>query len=162
MILSIVSSVFFFVILIAGELKYCWQLSKKEKLLKTHKKTMSREDFDHRIAKGEKLVLLDDLVLNVDKFAKEHPGGRFLITHNIGRDISKFYYGGYSLEDNLGASPAKGYIHSNFAHRIVKDLTIARFLDEEEVATTRCFVREDLCRVINSTTKTIVFENIKG
>ena len=92
---------------------------------------MSREDFDHRIAKGEKLVLLDDLVLNVEAFAKEHPGGKFLITHNIGRDISKFYYGGYSLEDNLGANPAKGYIHSNFAHLIVKDLTIARFLEED-------------------------------
>ena len=123
---------------------------------------MLREEFDQRIAKGEKLVLLDDLVLNVEAFAKEHPGGRFLITHNIGRDISKFYYGGYSLEDNLRASPAKGHIHTIFADRIVKDLAISRFMDEEDVATTRCLIREDLCRDVNSTTKTIVFENIKG
>ena len=130
-ILAIVSTILFFIFLIAGELRYCWKLSKNEKLLETHHKTMSREEFDDRITKGEMLVLLDDLVLNVEAFAKEHPGGRFLITHNIGRDISKFYYGGYSLEDNLGGPPAKGYIHSNFSHRIVKDLTIARFLDEE-------------------------------
>ena len=123
--------VIFFLVLIIGELKYCWRLSKKEGLSGSHKKMMTREDFDHRVAKGEQLLLLDDLVLNVEAFAKEHPGGKFLITHNIGRDISKFYYGGYSLEDNLGGSPAKGYVHSNFAHRIVKDLTIARFLDEE-------------------------------
>ena len=130
-ILAIIAGFFFFVLLIPAELAYWWKLSKKEGLLETHAKTMSREEFDHRTAKGEKLVLLDDLVLNVEAFAKEHPGGKFLITHNIGRDISKFYYGGYSLEDNLGASPAKGYIHSNFAHRIVKDLTIARFLEKE-------------------------------
>ena len=44
---------------------------------------------------GQKLVILDDLVLNFSNY--EHPGGDYLLEHNIGRDISKFFYGGYSL-----------------------------------------------------------------
>ena len=90
---------------------------------------MSREEFDSCIDNGQKLVLLDDLVLDVDKFIAEHPGGRFFITHNIGRDISKYYYGGYAVEgNNSGSPPAKGHTHSSYADRIVKELTIARYL----------------------------------
>ena len=40
---------------------------------------MSREEFDSCIDNGQKLVLLDDLILDVDKFIGEHPGGRFFI-----------------------------------------------------------------------------------
>lgn len=50
-----------------------------------------------------------------------------MLTHNIGRDISKFFHGGYSLEDNLGAKPARGYKHSTFARRIVNDLAVAYY-----------------------------------
>jgi cytochrome b involved in lipid metabolism len=32
---------------------------------------------------------------------ENHPGGKFVIEHNIGRDVSKFFYGGYSLDGNL-------------------------------------------------------------
>ena len=105
---------------------------------------MSRDEFDSCIANGQRLVLLDDLILDVDKFIGEHPGGKFFITHNIGRDISKYYYGGYALEGNIGGKPAKGHTHSTYADRIVKELTIARYLDSRQVATTRCRVREDL------------------
>jgi len=57
-------------------------------------------------------MILDNLVLNVSEFLNEHPGGRFVIRKNIGRDISKFYYGGYCLEGNLGKKPAQGWAHS--------------------------------------------------
>ena len=52
-----------------------------------------------------------------------------MITHNIGRDISKFYYGGYSLEENYSELPAHAHTHSTYADLIVKDLAIARFAD---------------------------------
>ena len=68
---------------------------------------MTEQQFNQQITNGRKLVILDDLVLDVIKFADEHPGGKFLLTHNTGRDISKFFFGGYSLEDNLrGPKPA--------------------------------------------------------
>jgi cytochrome b involved in lipid metabolism len=41
-------------------------------------------------------VILDDLVLNVGDYITSHPGGPFLIRECIGRDISKYFYGGYS------------------------------------------------------------------
>lgn len=49
------------------------------------------------ITRGDKLVILDDMVLDVRNFHWEHPGGQFLIDFHIGRDISKYFYGGYIL-----------------------------------------------------------------
>ena len=56
------------------------------------------------------MVILDDFVLDVSKFMSEHPGGKFSISHNIGRDISKFFYGGYTLENTNGLRP---HVHAN-------------------------------------------------
>ena len=72
------------------------------------------------------LVLLDDLVLDVKSFIGSHPGGKFFLKHNIGKDISKFFYGGYSMEGNLGKKPASGHAHSNYARKIVNDLAIGK------------------------------------
>jgi len=65
------------------------------------------------------------MVLDVKDFINHHPGGRFVLTHNIGRDISKFFYGGYSLEGNSGADPKPGYNHSNYSRMIVNKIIVA-------------------------------------
>ena len=119
---------------------------------------MTSLDFQQALTNGRKLVILDEIVLDVSKFIDQHPGGRFVLSHNIGRDISKFFHGGYSLEDNMGASPASGYAHSTFARMIVNDLAIARYQPKTIAAATECVVRQDLCENVNATTKTIVFE----
>jgi cytochrome b involved in lipid metabolism len=62
------------------------------------------------------------MVLDVSKFAINHPGGRFLIHHNIGRDVSKFFYGGYILENDS----MKPHRHSNIARKIVNTLVIGK------------------------------------
>lgn len=72
-------------------------------------------------------------MLDVANYISWHPGGKFLLTHNIGRDISKFFHGGYSLEGNLGPVPAAGYAHSNVARQVVNKLIIAQFQKEIEV-----------------------------
>lgn len=69
-------------------------------------------------------MILDNLVLDVGAFINEHPGGRFVIKHNIGTDISKFFFGGYSLEGNLNGV-SQGHNHSSYARRIVNSLAIA-------------------------------------
>jgi cytochrome b involved in lipid metabolism len=56
---------------------------------------MNLDDFKMKISNGEKLVILDDMVLDVSKYMVNHPGGKFVIEYNIGKDISKFFYGGY-------------------------------------------------------------------
>mmetsp|Transcript_18509 Transcript_18509/g.13305 ORF Transcript_18509/g.13305 Transcript_18509/m.13305 type:complete len:84 (+) Transcript_18509:1118-1369(+) len=83
---------------------------------------MTTQEFDDAIKTGSKLVILDDMILNVGDFINHHPGGRFVLTHNIGRDISKFFYGGYNLEGNTGSKPGQGHIHSNYARMIVNKL----------------------------------------
>lgn len=77
---------------------------------------MSVEDFQSRIAKGDKLVLLDDMVLDMGPYIDKHPGGRFAMQANIGRDVSKYFYGGYALEN---INPVKPHKHSNDARRLV-------------------------------------------
>ena len=61
------------------------------------------------------------MVLEVSRFLDEHPGGRFSLEHNIGQDISKFFYGGYSLENE---SKVEAHAHSNDARLIVNQLVV--------------------------------------
>lgn len=91
------------------------------------------------------------MVLDVSNFKNHHPGGKFLIQHNIGRDISKFFYGGYSLENFDGNS--HNFKHPNFARHIVNDLIIARLENPSPKFLATIENRESL----NSTTSTIFF-----
>jgi cytochrome b involved in lipid metabolism len=40
---------------------------------------MTHDEFKARVEKGEKLVILDNLVLDVKGYSNHHPGGKFLI-----------------------------------------------------------------------------------
>lgn len=63
------------------------------------------------------------MVLDIETYMAEHPGGQFSIEHNIGRDISKFFYGGYSLEIQ---DKVNEHRHSNDARKIVNSIAIGR------------------------------------
>jgi stearoyl-CoA desaturase (delta-9 desaturase) len=63
--------------------------------------SLTLKEFNIEIENGSNLVILDNLVLDITDFINEHPGGRFVLKHNIGKDISKFFFGGYCLEGNL-------------------------------------------------------------
>ena len=49
-----------------------------------HERNMSVEEFEEAIAAGEKLVVLDEVVLDISKYIDFHPGGKFVLEHNIG------------------------------------------------------------------------------
>lgn len=126
--LVIVETVVFFILVIAFEVMF--QIyKKKEQPFREINDVMTREDFDTRIRGGEKLCILDDMVLNVESFRADHPGGQFLIDFHVGRDVSKFFYGGYVLENQSGMSP---YTHSNVARSIVNSLAIAKLIAQSE------------------------------
>ena len=72
------------------------------------------------------MVILDDMVLDISKFIYLHPGGQFSLKHNIGRDISKFFHGGYSLEN---IKQVKNHLHSSDARRIVNSLIIGILIE---------------------------------
>jgi hypothetical protein len=66
----------------------------------------------------------------------EHPGGKFSLEHNIGRDVSKFFHGGYSLEN---FKKVKEHRHSNDARMIVRNLIIGTL--ENHVSTKKMIVK---------------------
>jgi len=60
------------------------------------------ESFEYAVfVKNRRLMILDNLVLdlgsNLGGYAIHHPGGKFVLERNVGRDITKFFYGGYSM-----------------------------------------------------------------
>lgn len=100
---------------------------KVDKFVNKSEKIMSMDEFDYRVQAGEKLVLLDDMVIDVTKFAYSHPGGQFLIDMNIGKDIGKFFYGGYSFDKApvIPGLKSNAHTHSNIARKIVNQHIIA-------------------------------------
>ena len=58
---------------------------------------MDLAQFTSRVKAGAKLTILDDLVLSLENYAFQHPGGEKVLINNIGRDLSKFFYGGYAI-----------------------------------------------------------------
>ena len=73
------------------------------------------------LASGKKLVILDDMVLDVERFMEDHPGGKFSLKHNIGEDVSKFFHGGYTMEN---VDKVNQHQHSNQAKQIANELAI--------------------------------------
>ena len=57
------------------------------------------------------------MVVDIAYYAYAHPGGSFLLEHNVGRDVSKFFYGGYALDGN-GETETQRHAHSNIARKI--------------------------------------------
>ena len=69
------------------------------------------------------MAILDEYVVDLALFIARHPGGSFSLDANVGRDISKFFHGGYSLE-NIKVVPVQ--THSSDARKIVNSLIIGR------------------------------------
>jgi hypothetical protein len=147
--------------LIFAELRHRKILAREDPFTKVQV-SMSEKEFHMLVSQGRKLVILDEFVLDVEKYISWHPGGVFLLTHNIGRDISKFFHGGYSLEDNLGGQPAAGHPHSNQARIVVNKLIIAQFQKEIEVQSTICELVDKDSHKINETTKVLYLKSLGG
>jgi len=118
---------------------------------------MKRAEFDARVNGGEQLLLLDDMVLDVRKFKSEHPGGQFLIDFHIGRDVSKFFYGGYVLENQ---SKMKPYTHSNVARAIVNGMIIAKLNSPSETFEGQIVASHDINKNTKVFTLRIENENV--
>lgn len=78
-------------------------------------------DIEEAVEEGDTLVVCDNLVLRTNGYERIHPGGKFVIHKNFGRDIAKFYYGGYSLTNG---KLAKTYTHSGRANLILQSMIV--------------------------------------
>ena len=84
---------------------------------------ISYEKYMEFIRNGRKLVLFNNFIIDVENFMSEHPGSRFVIEQNIGNDIGQFFYGAYSVEQEVAP-----HIHSNFAAMIMKKLAVGKLI----------------------------------
>ena len=140
---------FFILILLTEGIFQKFKRGEKSFVEPTDNETITLEEFDKRVLGGEHLVILDDLILDVSHFMTEHPGGKFLIEHHVGRDVSKFFYGGYVLENGAGLSPHR---HSNVARTIVNGIVVGRLINRAQTFT----VRTTATQVINRFSKTFI------
>ena len=91
------------------------------------------KSIDDEVAKGRKLVIFDNLVLELhEEYIHLHPGGKFNLVHNLGRDISKFFFGGYNLVNTPGVIK-RPHHHSQAALDIVKTFVIGVIEGQEQV-----------------------------
>lgn len=93
-------------------------------------KNYTPEEVDAHVKDGKKLVLFDNAVLDINGYERNHPGGKFNLVHNFGRDISKFFYGGYNLVNVEGKRP---HHHSQGALDIVKSMIVGVLKSQEQV-----------------------------
>ncbi len=74
-----------------------------------------------------------------------------MIDFHVGRDVSKFFYGGYVLENQSGMTP---HNHSNVARTIVNSLAIAKLTSSSVTFEGRITSNHQ----INKTTKVFTLE----
>jgi len=110
-----------------NQIKSKWKY--KELMALDHKnlKTITIQEFNQFIKEGKKYVLYNNYVLNVSWFRFEHPGTSYAIDSNIGKDIGKFFYGAYTMENYVGP-----HTHSYVASKILIKLACAKIANPKE------------------------------
>lgn len=117
---------------------------------------MTIDEFQEWVKGGKQLVTIDNLVLDIGKYAQIHPGGKFALTQTIGRDISKYFYGGFYILSTKGSQLP--HTHSLKALLLAKEMVIAKLAGQEDIGPV-------ITRIIkktkdNNQTSTFCFETL--
>ena len=123
---------------------------------------MTYSEFEQKVKDGEKLCILDNMVLNLSGFAHKHPGGAFLINYTVGRDISKFFYGGYALDGNTNdpAARTQRHTHSNVARQIA-NRHIVGVIDKKDVQENLFYIDLEESNKLSPTACSYVFKGVQ-
>lgn len=90
----ILNLLFMFSVLAYFEIRHQRILSESDELYTSNEMDMAT--FQKEVTQNfRKFVILDNYVIDVADFIEHHPGGQFVLKHNIGRNISKFFHGSY-------------------------------------------------------------------
>lgn len=105
-------------------------------------------------------MILDDLVLDVGKYAEFHPGGTFLIEQTVGRDVSKFFHGGHALDGNSSDPKVttERYSHTNVARIIANGMAIAVYAGRVNTPKYIGYINHKLTHNWNEHTATYTFD----
>ena len=112
---------------------------------------------EHAVEGGDSLVICDNLVLRTSGYERIHPGGKFTIVKNFGRDIAKFYYGNYALTNGKLTKP---HTHSGQANAILESMIIGFIADQHDAKEipTKIFAKHELTDNI----ATFTFKQLQG
>jgi len=105
---------------------------------------------------GENIVIMNELVLNMGDYIGYHPGGRFVLERNVGRDVSKFYCGSYSM---LEDGSIKMHNHGQQADWQVYQMIIGHVAGQEKGCETH-MVKKVHQALANETTGTFRLETL--
>ena len=130
---------FFSVVVVGCEIYRFFKNKKKWPQLDKHmdkKPSFTMKKIEQMIKKEhQRLCYLENLVIDLKDFGELHPGGRFVLTKNIGRDISKFFYGGYSMINNPQGfnNNTHLHVHSYQAFKMVQEMVIGTIEDQSHI-----------------------------
>ncbi len=83
---------------------------------------ISKQEFERRCKEeGKQWTLIDGFVVDLTKWAPDHPGGPRLLEAQVGKDSTPLFKGESGAEG--------GYKHSNAARNLVLTLRVARIAD---------------------------------
>ena len=116
---------------------------------------MSIDEFQSQVKAGKKLVTIDNLVLDIGSYAQIHPGGKFALQQTVGRDISKFFYGGYHILSKGSQLP---HIHSMKALAIAEAMVVAKIENQEDIGPVKARIVKKT--KYNTETSAFCFETI--
>ena len=102
------------------------------------------------------------MVLDISTYAFAHPGGAFLLEHNVGRDVSKYFYGAYGFDGNKNDPQNSNncWVHSNIARKIANKHAIGAFVRNNTSKDIFCINHPKIVN-INRNVKAIPFICIK-
>ena len=84
-----------------------------------HLPTWTFEEYVRNVERGQRLLLIDDVVNDVQDFVQHHPGGQKFLLEHLGKDATKLFHGGGI------------HAHSNAAENLLSTMRFARIVDSD-------------------------------
>ena len=102
---------------------------------------MSVNEFASEIfVKNKNLCVIDNQIIDFGQFDKFHPGGKFTLIKNKGRDITKFFNGAYKLVNSDKTEIL--HTHSAKALTIVNSMIIGHLKGQKGIKPLKARVSE--------------------
>jgi len=110
-------------------LEVLWQFNKTWKYMDILKLSNTLPEMTLKEVKesNKKLAIFDQFVINLGGYFFDHPGGKYVLDQCVGQEIGKYFYGAYSLDDNI-----KVHKHSFIAGKILSKLAVGKLSQPEE------------------------------
>jgi len=77
-----------------------------------------------RVAEGDQLIIIDEIVHDVAPFVDSHPGGRLTLLHHVGEEDSTPLFNGIST----GSETVTPHVHDKIALKFLNGLRVARIV----------------------------------